>query len=132
MIEQDVTTLDVVRHLEPFGWPIADGYAAANEVRHLVDPVDSQAGDRTAVREQGWPLVAHAGARCGAHAHQSILGKPAWFEPELLAQGTHQPGVAEHTVSDVVREQQPVFACRLGVEKTVEARRALDPHTRHG
>ena len=124
--QQDFGTAHVVLHREPVGRPFGDRCFAADQFGHLIDALQRHAGDGAVVDQQGRALVAHAGAGGGIHADQAVFGNPAGFQPELLAHGVHQVGVAQHAVGDVVRPEHAVLAALARMEEAVEGGRAAD------
>ena len=82
------------------------GRAAGVDVRH-----------RKPVHEQRRRVVAEPDRRGPAQAHEPVLGDLAGFDPEALAHLAQPDRGAMHAVGDVVREQQPVRALRLRIEK---------------
>jgi hypothetical protein len=128
--EQDVLAADVVLDREPFGRPFGYGLLLADQADHFAQPGLRHARDGAVIHQHRRSLVAHAGAGRGVHADQAVFRDTPRFQPELLAHGIHQIGIAEHAVGDVVRPEHAVFAALARVEEAVEGGGAADLGTR--
>ena len=127
--EQRIAPVDAVFNREPGFRPVGHRHTLLDQTRHRVDALGRDTRHGAAVDQQRRPLVAQAGAGGGAHAGQTVWRHFARLQPQALTQTLHQHGGAQHAVGDVVGEQHPVCAHRLGVQEAVEARRAFHGHT---
>ena len=102
----------------------------ADQLADLVHARGVEPRDGLAIDQHRRPLIAHAGARGGVHAHQPVFGHPPGRQPQRVAQLRHQRPAAEHLVDDVVGEQHAIPPDRGEVQKTVEAGHAFHPRAR--
>ena len=129
--QQHVGAPDVVLHLEPGGRPLLHGHALANQLGHLRHARCVEPGhDLMVVDKQRRPLVAQAGAGSGVHADPPVATQAPRRHAETPAQVGHQGLAAQQAVGDVVAEQHPVGADRLGVKEAVETGHTLDMRQR--
>jgi hypothetical protein len=131
LTEQHIGATEIVHCFEQHRRPFGHRLAGTDQLADQVEPVPVQAGQRPAVDQRRRPLVAHTGAGGAGYAHQAVFRHLARLDPELVAQVLHQLVLAEHLVGDIVAEQQPVFADRLGGKEGIKTGHAFHVHPRH-
>ena len=79
-----------------------------------------QTRQRKAIDQQGRRLVAHAGAGRQAYANPTICARAIWHDIKQFAQFAHQLLIAQHTVADIVAEQNVIITARRQRQKGVK------------
>jgi hypothetical protein len=125
--QQHIAPANVVFDAEQLRGPLVERRAGESQFADRRQALAVDPWDRHAIDQQSRSLVAESRAGGPVHADQAVLGELAGLDPEVLAEIFQQGFAALHPVGDVVGEQHPVGAHRLGVQEAVETR-----HPAHG